>query len=220
MEKSSLRSRGMNFNSLDYIFIALLLISALVGFRRGFIDTFGGMLSLGLGLLAAAVFYDDFAYYLERHYSLIDIIADFIRGNVILPSLFSLSENFGTVVPESTVATPDFYFANLLTLAGCFLLLLLSVSLFVKLGFKGLSSLLGWGVLGGINRLLGMVLETAKNLFIMAGLVGLLYPVVTAAAQIGLQGAAEIIKYTDESIIFDGFLNVFYLLRVMIGFNV
>jgi len=210
----------MYLNLLDYIIIALILLSALIGLRRGFVDIIGGIASVVLGVLAAVVYHDDLARYLEKKYALTDVIAGVICNHVPLTAISLNPEYLKTGNTEAVFTDLAHYFASLLSLAGCFFFLLLLVCVFTRVISYWLGKIFNWGALKGINRVLGMVLEAAKNLVIMVVFAGVLYPAVKTAAQIELQGAGTVLRYFNESMFFAGFLNLFYLFETIIGINV
>jgi len=209
----------VHFNLLDYIIIALLLLSALAGVHRGFIDIIGGIAGIVVAIMLAIVYYDDCAFYLEGRYGLISLLTDFIRKKAPITALST--DNSVVGLPGSSELFIDLahYLAYLIILAGCFLLILLVISLIFKLAFKGLSELFSWGVLGGVNKFLGMVLVVAKNLVTIAIIAGIMYPTIKTAAQMGWQGAIVTYKYMQESYLFSDLLNIFGLVKALLGMN-
>ena len=55
----------MKLNVLDYAIIAILLLSALAGFRRGLFNVIAGLMGILIGLLAAVIFHRELALYLD-----------------------------------------------------------------------------------------------------------------------------------------------------------
>ena len=51
----------MQLNVLDYAIIAVLMLSALAGLRRGLFQVIGGLMGIMIGLLGAVIFHRELA---------------------------------------------------------------------------------------------------------------------------------------------------------------
>ena len=208
----------MHFNLLDYIIIAILLLSALNGLRQGFIDALGGMLSTVLALVVAVLYFEDCALYLEQNMGISTFLTTFIKQKVPVLAL-SLDQS---MLGQGLFALPGLtdpanYLAGLLVTAIAFLLLFTVVSVVLRLIFAALNSLFSLGLLGGVNRVLGMVLVFTKNLLIMILLVGIAYQPIYLAARMGLNWAGVVSGYMVNSSLAVLFMNAFIIIKTMVG---
>ncbi len=208
----------MHFNLLDYIIIAILFLSAITGFRQGFIEALGGMLSTVLALLAAILCYDQLALYLEQNFGLSTILANFIKQKLPILTL-SMDQNMLVqgLLAIPLLTDPAHYLARLLLAAAGFLLVFVLASFVLKLIFAALNSFLSWGLLGGLNRIAGMTLVLIKNLLIMAILFGVSYQPIDLAARMGWSWAGTAMGYMSNSILIASFMDVFMLIKELVG---
>ncbi len=201
-------------NVFDYFVIAILILSGISGFKKGFIKTLGSIISLAAGILLAVVYYDSFASYLQEYYGLITALSEVIRSKIPL-----------TVVNmESTLLVNgmDFddgahYLAYLLTLAMSFIVIFLLSSKVVQILWSGLDRLFSWGWLSSINRLLGMVLVAAKNLIVLTIILGLLYPAMVLASGMGFYIILPIVDAVEKSITAAYMLQTFAMMKDLTG---
>lgn len=201
----------MQLNILDYIIIAVLLISALAGLRKGLFNIVGGLMGVLLGLLAAFSFYRELARYLENAWGINTLLTAFLRDKLPLPALNpDLVKALG-YAPE--LADPASYLATTVLTALSFLIILLLGSKLVQIICHLLDSLLAHGVLSGVNRSLGLSLLLLKNLAIMAILAGALLPSLELGARMGIPGAILTTQYMHDSLLLEPLLKLFAYLK-------
>lgn len=205
----------MQLNVLDYAIIAILVLSALVGLQRGLFKVIGGLMGILLGLLAAVIFHQELALYLEKYFGLSSWLAAFFQKKLPLPVLHP-----GLVKAldfPAGLADPALYLATSLVTAIAFLLILLLGSKLVQLICELLENVFAHGILSGINRGLGMGLLVLKNLLIMVVLAGVLLTPLELGARMGLPGALITTQYMHNSILVEQLLNIFDYLKVLLG---
>lgn len=205
----------MQLNVLDYAIIAILLLSALAGFRRGLFNVIAGLMGILIGLLAAVVFHRELALYLEEQFAFSTWLAGVFQEKLPLPAL-----NPGLVKAlnfPAELADPALYLATSLVIAISFLLILLLGSKLIQLLCKLLEDLFAHGILSGVNRGLGMGLLLLKNLLIMAVLAGVLVTPLELGARIGLPGALISTQYMHDSFLLEHLLNIFSYGKTLLG---
>ena len=197
----------MQLNILDYAIIAILLLSALAGLQRGLFKVIGGLMGILLGLLAAVIFHQELALYMEEYFGLSSWLAAFFQEKLPIPAL-----NPGLVKAlefPAGLADPALYLATSLVIAISFLLILLLGSKLVQLLCRLLETVFARGILSGVNRGLGMGLLVLKNLLIMAVLAGVLVTPLELGARMGLPGALITTQYMHDSFLLEQLLNIF-----------
>jgi uncharacterized membrane protein required for colicin V production len=201
----------MQLNVLDYLIIAVLLLSALAGLRKGLFNVVGGLAGVLIGLLAAIVFHRELAQYLEKAFGVNTLLVDFLRDKLPLPALNpGLIEVWGHA-PQW--ADPASYLATALLTGLSFLLILLLGSKLVQAICQLMDGLFAHGILAGVNRSLGMGLLLLKNLVILAILAGILLPPLEVAAQMGMSGALLVTQYMHKSLLLEPLLRLFAYLQ-------
>jgi uncharacterized membrane protein required for colicin V production len=205
----------MQLNVLDYAIIAILLLSALAGLKRGLFNVIGGLMGTLIGLLAAILYHRDLALYLEQQFGLSTWLAGVFEEKLPLPAL-----NPGLVkaldIPVG-LADPALYLATSLVIAISFLLILVLGSKLVQLLCELLEGILAHGILSGVNRGLGMGLLVLKNLLIMAVLVGVLVTPLELGARMGLPGALITTQYMHDSFLLEQLLSIFDYIKALLG---
>lgn len=207
-------------NSLDYLVLIVLGISAVLGYYKGFISVLGGFAGTLAALFLAAVYRDKLALYLEEAFKLktvlIQAIAEKIpqpvmngtTGQNLLPSI----ENLPFVQEQLSGL------AEMILAAISFILLFIIISLGLKLLWKILDASIEKSGLGRINRLAGLMLLFAKNLIIMAVLLGLLVPFVKNGTSVGITGLTDTGLWLDQSWTAPWLLKTFAGLENLLGF--
>jgi uncharacterized membrane protein required for colicin V production len=205
----------MQLNVLDYAIIAILLLSALAGLKRGLFNVIGGLMGTLIGLLAAILYHRDLALYLEQQFGLSTWLAGVFEEKLPLPAL-----NPGLVkaldIPVG-LADPALYLATSLVIAISFLLILVLGSKLVQLLCELLEGILAHGILSGVNRGLGMGLLVLKNLLIMAVLAGVLVTPLELGARMGLPGALITTQYMHDSFLLEQLLSIFDYIKALLG---
>lgn len=208
----------MHFNLLDYGIIAILLLSAITGLRRGFIDALGGMLSTVLALVAAVLYFGDCASYLEKYFNLGNFLTALIKEKVPILALSLDQSILGQgLLAAPAVTDPAHYLAHLLVAAAGFLLVFGLASVVLKLVFACLNSLFSLGLLGGVNRIMGMLLVLIKNLLILVIIFGVAYEPIYLAARMGWDWAGIAAGYMNNSILAARLMDGFVLIKALFG---
>jgi uncharacterized membrane protein required for colicin V production len=211
----------MEFNSLDYMIIAVLLLSGFMGYRRGFIASVGGIVGTLLGLGIAFLYRDDAVAYLQEHYGLVSSLTTVLEkrmpisvwgSNQLTPlsSLPGINEGLAYVHRQFTEL------AYLLVMALCFLLLYMISSYLIKFFCAILEKLFLSGILGGMNQVAGAGTIITQNICIMAALLGVLNTPLGLGEKIGIKGLSQAAVYIQDSALAPYLLNVFLFLQGMI----
>ncbi len=209
----------MHMNTLDYLILTLLVVSALTGYYRGLMSVLGGFASTLIALLIAIVYRKELALYLEKKFGLISLLSETMADKIpqpawadspakdILPSIKTLP-----FVQEQLAN-----FAQMIVVAISFILLYIIISKGLRLIWKLLEAPFYKGILGRINRLAGMLLLVAKNLLLMAVLLGILYPFVKSGVGMGITGLMNTSLWIDQSWTAPYLLNIFAGLESLLG---
>lgn len=188
-------------NSLDYLLLAWLGISALIGFYRGSLGVVGGFISSLAALAAAFIYRDDLAVYLEKEFGLQTMLVQAIAEKLPQPVLSG--SPLGKLLPslQSLPVVQDKLkdLAQMILIAAAFLLLYIIISQGLQLIVKILQTPLRGGALGGINRLAGMAIMAGKDLLIMAVVLGISYPFIQRGAALGIKGLIKAGSVIDQS---------------------
>lgn len=212
----------MPMNSLDYIILVLLGISALMGFYRGFLSVLGGFASTLIALFAAVIYRHELARYLEEEFGLKTLLSQTLADKIPQPSWGSSLQ--GSMLPSlkdlPVIQEQLAHFAELILVAGSFLLLYIIISKGLRLIWKVMEAPFRRGVLGGINRLAGLLLLTAKDLLIMAVLLGILSPFIKSGAGMAISGFVNMGSLLDHSCLMPYFMDIFTGLETLLGMGV
>lgn len=211
----------MDLNILDYFMIVVLILGGLSGYHQGLIRTVGGVVSLVLGLWLGAVYCDDLALYLESKIHLISVLDAFLSKKLavsaisppsspVFPPVFSFAE-----IPNSASAG----LAYLLVVIISFLALYLVVSRLANFLWSLANLVFGWGLLGGLNRMGGLVFGIGLKAFSLAIAIGLLIPLVEFGARIRIESAIAARVYLESSILTPYLIQVFTFLSHLKGFS-
>ena len=157
---------------LDILLIAIVVVFAIIGAKKGFFLAVSGFASHFVGLLAAVLFYKPLASTIKKLPFLANMITD-----VEMPKLDTeegLMENLKAIINYivvnediggTTEAIVNNLIADLLSIAIAFLVLLVGVSLLTKLVFRLLDLAAKMPVLKQINGTLGGVVGVLTGLF-------------------------------------------------------
>ncbi|MBP1761591.1 MAG: hypothetical protein H6Q64_1133 [Firmicutes bacterium] len=188
-------------NSLDYLLLAWLGISALIGFYRGSLGVVGGFISSLAALAAAFIYRDDLAVYLEKEFGLQTMLVQFIAEKLPQPVLSG--SPLGKLLPslQTLPIVQDKLkdLAQMILIAAAFLLLFIIISQGLQLIVKIMETPMHRGALGGINRLAGMAIMAGKDLLIMAVVLGISYPFIQRGAAMGIKGLMKAWSLIDQS---------------------
>ncbi|PKM78736.1 MAG: hypothetical protein CVU90_00185 [Firmicutes bacterium HGW-Firmicutes-15] len=212
----------MGFNSLDYIIIAVLLLSGLIGYKKGFIASVGGIISTLVGVGVAFLYRNDAAVYLQEHYGVVSSLATTLEKHmpisawsskqpIPLASLPGLNEGLAYIHRQFMEM------AYMLVGALCFLLLYMISSYLIKMLCAILEKMFLWGILGGMNQVAGAGTIITQNIIIMAALLGVLNSPLGLGAKIGMNGISQAAGYIQGSSLVPYLLKVFVFLQGMIA---
>lgn len=212
----------MHLNALDYLILALLGISALVGFYRGFLSVLGGFASTLLALAAAVIYRNQLALYLEKEFGLKTWLSSAIADKIPQPT-WGGSPAESLLPPLKTLPLVQEQvagFTHLVIAALSFILLYFIISKGLRLIWKLLEAPFRRGVMGGINRLAGLLLLAGKDLLIITAIVGILYPFIKTGSGMGLSGFINLNKLLAHSYIAPYLLDIFAGLEKLLGIGV
>lgn len=198
-------------NAFDFIVLALLGISALKGFRRGFLCVLGGLASTLIALLAAFYYRHDLAWYLEKQFGLKTMLAQAVADKIPQPSWGGL-ESPGLLPALKSwpmVQAQLDHFAELIIVAVSFILLYIIISKGLRIIWKLMESTWRQGFIGTINRLAGLLFLVFKDLLIITVLLGILYPFVQSGAKMGLSGFINTKAWLDHSYLLPYIMDIF-----------
>jgi len=212
----------MALNTLDYLILALLGISALLGFYRGFLSVLGGFASTLIALFVAIIYRSELAYYLEKQFGLNKLLSQAMADRIPQPTMGgSMTESLLPSLKTLPLVQEQLAnFAHLIIVILSFILLYIIISKGLRLIWKVLEAPFHKGLLGGINRLAGMLLLLGKDLLIMAVILGILYPFVKSGADMGMSGFINTSQLVDQSSLTPYLFNVFNSLESLFGFGV
>lgn len=209
------------FSTLDYIIIGILVISAILGFRKGFIATLGGIISTIAALVLAFMYQDELELYLESNFHLQSILTELLQKKLPFPTMGGEISSLPLLDSSlSFMENPHGDIAHLLLMAVSFLIIFILGGLVLKLIFNLLNGLFNWGVLGWINRMLGLLFVLLKNILIMAILLGLICPLMERGIQVGVIALTSPLAFTRESILAASLLDLFKFVQLMLGIGV
>jgi hypothetical protein len=188
-------------NSLDYLLLAWLGISALLGFYRGFIAVLGGLASSLIALFIAIIYRSDLALYLEKEFNLQTILAQGIADKLPQPALGGspINQFLPALKTLPIIQAQLAGLAQMILVAISFVLLYIIISKGLRLVWKILEVPFRQGVLGSVNRLAGLLLLAGKDLLIMAVLLGISYPLIKSGGTMGIKGFVKVSGLIDQS---------------------
>lgn len=200
----------MTFSILDAGVLIILIISAVVGYRRGLLETSGRIAGIIVGIILAMALSHEASLYLEKRMGLVTQIAKFLSHKT-LPSLAHSPE---FLEPTATaLANPAYSMAMKTVEILSFIFLFILAATLVQMLFRAVENLLGRGLLSGLNRVLGLVVNAAKNLLILTALVGLLASPIRLAARMDLGGAQVADQALENSVLATEMLKAFSWLQ-------
>jgi uncharacterized membrane protein required for colicin V production len=209
----------MKFNLLDYLIIGILLYSIIQGFRKGLLESLGGIIGTVGALAAAYIYRQDTALYLEKTLGLKEIMTAAVEKKIPLPTIGQDPSGLLSSINTALHAQCE-NMAHLLIVGISFVLLFLLVSLAVKLAFQLLDKIFGWGLLGSANRLAGVVIVAAKNMIIIAVMIGIFSPMIDKGSKMGLESLTTINALLNSSVVAPHLMTVFIALEKVTGIGV
>ncbi len=204
----------MELNAFDYFVIAILVLSAVSGFNKGFFNAVGNIISLIAGILLAVIYYDNLASYLQEYYGIITALSEVIRSKIPLTVLNMPSTS---LINGMNFEDAAHYLAYLLIIAVSFMAIFLLGSKIFQMLWSGLDNLFSWGWLSSINRLMGLTLEVVKNLIILTIMLGLIYPALDLASGMGFYTILLVADTLDKSITASYMLHTYSMLKELAG---
>ncbi|KUG04355.1 putative membrane protein [hydrocarbon metagenome] len=201
-------------NAFDYFVIAILILSAVSGFNKGFLNAVGKIVGLIAGILLAVTYYETLASYLQEYYGLVTALSEVIRSKI---PITVLNMESAMLINGMNFDDAAHYLAYLLIIAVSFLAIFLLSSKVIQMLWSGLDSLFSWGWLSSINRMLGMTLEVVKNLIILTIILGLIHPALTLASGMGFYTILLAADTLDKSITASYMLQTYSMLKDLAG---
>jgi len=209
----------MGFNLLDISIIVILVISVIIGYRRGFIRTIGGIISTLAGLGIAFLYRNEAAAYLQEHYGVVSTLTAFLEKRMSIPAtgfsqpgLLSLPVNQGLAFVHRQFTE----LAYLIVVTLCFLLLYIISSCLLKFSCAILEKVLCWGILKEINHSGGIGVVLAQNVIIMAVIMGVLNSPLGLGTKMGIKSVSQMTASMHDSVLVPYLLKIFTLLHSML----
>ncbi|MGE5396397.1 MAG: CvpA family protein [Chitinophagales bacterium] len=193
----------MILDTLDWLLLAVLILAAINGFRKGLIKSIGGVFSLVVGIWCAVQWWQPITQYLEKNYSVVTTLSVSIAKHIPFPVL----DDTGGLVPllfkSSLYAYQGmpYHISRVLVSAAVFLLTVSIIAGLTMAIWHILSVVFEWGILGMVNRVGGVAFEVSKVVLVLTILVGVLNPVMQAAARAKLEWAILAMEYMDSSVL-------------------
>ena len=211
----------MGFNLLDYIIMSILLLSGLIGYKRGFFASVAGILGTITGLGIAFLYQNQLAKYLQEHYELVTWLTTILEKRLpipawgakqtgLLPSLPGVNEGLAFIHNQVTE------FAYLIISALCFLILYVVSKQLLRIFATILTKIFNWGILGGINRLAGAGTVLMQNTIIIAALLGIISSPLGLGAKIGIKSVAQVMLFIQGSVLAPGLIKIFAWLHSIV----
>jgi len=207
----------MQLNLLDYIIIAVLLLSLAAGYRQGMVGAVSGVLGFLVGLALAVIFYHALSAWLDQYFNISATLADWLRNKLPLAALAPDNSLLNLDKLDTMYSDTASFLAGNLLLILSFLLILWVGSKVVQLMSHGMNTLLDGTLFAGVNRGLGAAVVLVKNLLIMAVVLGLILPSLDLGAKMGLSLASTIDGYVSRSLLADWLLQWFDLFKGLIS---
>lgn len=203
----------MQLNAVDYVILAILLLSLVAGYRQGMVGAVSGVLGFIAGLVLAVLFYHSLAAWLDGYFNISALLADWLRGKLPLAAMAPQISLFNLESLDTAYKDAAGFLAGNLLLALAFLLIWGAGSEAMQLFSYGLSKLLDGTIFSGVNRGLGAAVVMVKNLLIMAVVLGLILPSLDLACQMGMPRASTVSGYLQHSFLADWLLQWFDLIK-------
>ncbi|MGE5389781.1 MAG: CvpA family protein [Deltaproteobacteria bacterium] len=206
----------MQLNPLDYIIIAVLLLSLVVGYRQGMVGAVSGVLGFIVGLALAAIFYHALAGWVDQYFGVSATLAEWFRTEFPLAALAPDSSLLNLDKLDTVYNDAAGFLAGNLLLILSFLLILWTGSKAVQFFSRGMNSLLDGTIFSGVNRGLGAAVVMVKNLLIMAVVIGLIMPSLELGSKMGLSMVSALNGYVAKSLLAEWLLQWFELFKGLI----
>ncbi|MGI5920364.1 MAG: CvpA family protein [Syntrophomonadaceae bacterium] len=203
-------------NVLDYTIVVILVLSAVIGYRKGLTGTIAGVAGLILGLILAVKFCQAFTGFLEQEFQLVTSLGGVLNNKfpLLVPVVNSLLD-YSFWNGPGAAGPPLNTLAYWLVVSGCFLILAWVGSKMGRFLFRGLSGLISRGVLGHLNQWGGMVLALVKNVIIIGAGLFIVHPLVAAASQAGVSSARNVWILIANSVICRYLLDIGNFIRAV-----
>ncbi len=209
----------MGIHVLDCIFVIMILYGALVGYKKGLIESVGAVASFVLGVGAAVFYWEPATDYLQSNYSLITLVANGLTRHLPVP----VFDDIGGMVPSLFTSSLYgyqgliYHIARLIVSALVFILILILVTRLLGIVWHIISMIFGWGILGLGNRVGGGVFESLKVILVLSILSGLAMPVVRSLSATGMPISVDLITYLDKSLLLPYLEGLFQIMGKITG---
>lgn len=197
-------------NLVDIIIVIIIALGAFKGFKRGLINTLGGLFGWAVALVLAVIYNTNFKSFLDQQFGLTAKLGDWLGERFPLPAgvdeASSSAADIELVVeslpmpafmqdilsdkatslsaqesgPESLSMVFGHGIAEMLVIGLSFLLLFFIISFIIKILLKIVSKGVGVTPLRGINRIGGFIVGAGLYSFILAVVIGVIYPFLAA----------------------------------------
>lgn len=206
----------MQLNPVDYIIIAILLLSLIAGYRQGMVGAVSGVLGFIIGLVLAVFFYHALAGWIDQYWGVSATMAEWLRTEFPLSALAPETSLLNLDQLDTIYNDAASFLAGNLLLILSFLLILFVGSKVIQFFSRGMNNLLDGTIFSGVNRGLGAAVVMVKNLLIMAVVLGLIMPSLDLGSTMGLSMVSAINGYVGSSLLAEWLLQWFELFKGLI----
>lgn len=211
----------MECNTLDKGIMVILIISGILGYKKGLMASLRDIISTIIGLGIAFFYRNEAVNYLQEHYGVVSGLASFLEQRLSIPAWGSTQSHTITSLPQvieglSYVHRQFTGFASLLVGVLCFVLLYIISSRLIKLVFSIGEKIFGSMRRGGINSFGGAGIVIVQNIVGIAVLLGLLNPLLSVGAEIGIKTFSQASVYMQNSVMTPYFMKIYAFMQTMI----
>ena len=209
----------MYFNMVDYIILAILVVSAVTGFKRGFFASLGKIASTILAIGVSFYYGKDFLAYLNYEYQIVGKVAEYLNQKIPILVLThdSVLVPLSFIMPFESATELTQHLARLFVEPVAYIILFILTNIILSIVFMFLNRLFSGRFLGGINRTAGMVLLLLKSALIIMIVLGLSMPPLEFAAQLDIMGASEFYSHLYNSYLTNYLMGWFEHFKSIIG---
>lgn len=207
-------------NKLDYLVLILLVLSAFLGYRRGFLSVLGGLATTLIALVIAFLYRTQLAMVLEEQFGAITLLAQSLGEKIPQPAFGTTSNSFLPAIKTLPYVQKQLNnLSEMIIIAISFIVLYIVISTVLKILWRMLEKPFGNGLLGSINRVTGMLLLVSKNFLLTAVLLGVSAPFIKNGVDIGIKGLANTNLLIEQSRVSPWLLDFFTWLTTLIGWG-
>jgi uncharacterized membrane protein required for colicin V production len=207
----------MHINIADCIITAVLILSAVSGFRKGFFASLGKIASAVLAIGTAFYYGNEFMLYPDNKFHIIDILAEHFCQKIPILVMSRESALLSFIMPPESLTELTKQLARFLIEPTAYIVLFFFAYIVFQLLFMFLNRLVSGQFLGGINRILGMILLAIQSVVVIMIVLGMAMPPLEFAARLDIIGAAKLYSCLQDSYLVNYLLEIFGNLKTITG---